>query len=742
MTFESRRGRIVPPNLDDRTWQDLVDEMRALIPRYAPQWTDHNPSDLGISLIELFAWLAEGVIYRLNQTPEKHYLAFLNLLGITRDPPTPAHTYLTFTSGAGVVQVPAGTQAHTAAPEGETPITFETDEDVSVLPTNLEAVLAVGPYPSDATSGQYDDLSATLVGPPVAKHLLTVPPAAPPKTQSVQLCLGLDRKVAEEIVLGVHLYLPVADGAPVSVSWSYSRGAAEPLAWPAVTTAADATDSLRHDGSMRLTIPGDWEAQRPTAAPGGPPEGWSSVTARDPAHAFTDELFWIGLRITNPAATPLTVGIDRVLFNAAPARTALTIRSPEDLGQSTGEPFQVFQLRNRPLFRRPGLEAPYGHLEVQVGSGTPPTWKTWTQVEDFPPGEGEFYRVEPVVGEISFGNFDSQTGSGRGSVPPVGSLVRASSYRYVDAGSAGNVAPGKVVVLGTTPAGPLPSGISSVINLGPGLDGSDEEPIEDTLRRGPEQLKIRDRAVTADDYEFLAREASGDVRITRCLEPRLQASNGPTIPPLNTPAWVKGDPWTFAGLVRAPGNVNLIIVPDQGTEVPRPEPTQDQIRLVRMYLEQRRDLGALVDVKGPRYLPVIVNVELVVWQEAITAGADVGRVRADTLDRIRRFLHPTRGGPGDQGWAVGQPVFTSDLFRAIMPPQDLGYIASLQVRPDIPAYHFPPINPAGTPDNFRPDLERPFPLSPFSASVRLADYELVCAAADAAHVIKTTPLSI
>ena len=90
MTFESRRGRIVPPNLDDRTWQDLVDEMRALIPKYAPQWTDHNPSDLGITLIELFAWLAEGVIYRLNQTPEKNYVAFLNLLGITRDPPTPA----------------------------------------------------------------------------------------------------------------------------------------------------------------------------------------------------------------------------------------------------------------------------------------------------------------------------------------------------------------------------------------------------------------------------------------------------------------------------------------------------------------------------------------------------------------------------------------------------------------------------------------------------------------------------
>jgi len=89
MTLESRRGRIIPPDLDDRTWQDLVDEMRALIPKYAPQWTDHNPSDIGITLIELFAYLVEGLIFRLNQVPDKHYVEFLNLLGLTRDPAVP-----------------------------------------------------------------------------------------------------------------------------------------------------------------------------------------------------------------------------------------------------------------------------------------------------------------------------------------------------------------------------------------------------------------------------------------------------------------------------------------------------------------------------------------------------------------------------------------------------------------------------------------------------------------------------
>jgi predicted phage baseplate assembly protein len=730
MTLESRRGRILPPNLDDRTWQDLVEEMRALIPRYAPQWTDHNPSDLGISLIELFAWLAEGVIYRLNQIPEKHYVAFLNLLGITRDPPTPAATYLTFTSGAGTTQVPAGTQAQTAATEGETPVTFETDEDVTVLSTNLRAVLAVGPHLADATSSQYQDVSPTLVGPPTGKYEVRVP-----GRQTLQLCLGLDEKTAEELALGVRLYSPVADPARLSLSWAWSRGATGPLAWPAVDAVADATDSLRHDGSVRLTVPGAWKEQRPTAAPGGPAGVWSTVTPRDEASPFTEELFWVGLRITNESAessAPLTFGIDRILFNAARARTALTIRAPEILGEGTGQPFQALQLANRPLYRRPTLEDRYGDLEVQVGLGTPPTWTTWTPVDDFPPGAGEVYRVDPVVGEISFGNHDPQTGQGRGSVPPVGSLIRASTYRYVDRGAAGNVVAGRVVVLGTTLAGALPPGISGVSNLGPGLDGADEEPIEDTLRRAPEQLKIRDRAVTADDYEFLAREATNDVRISRCLEPRLHTETDQGSPP----AWREGDPWTYGGIVRAPGNVNLIIVPDQGEDVPRPEPTQDQIGLVRAYLEQRRDLVAHLDVLAPRYLPVIVRARLVVWQQAILAGADENKVKADTEDRIRRFLHPTRGGPGNQGWAVGQHVFTSDLFRAIMPPQDLGYISTLAVKPDVPAYHFPPINPDGDADNFDAALERPFGLGDFGASVRLADYELVCAADE--HEVTTS----
>lgn len=68
------------PNLDDRTYADLLDEVRALIPSECPQWTDHNPSDTGIVLLELYAWLTETLLYQADRLPEQHYDCFLELL--------------------------------------------------------------------------------------------------------------------------------------------------------------------------------------------------------------------------------------------------------------------------------------------------------------------------------------------------------------------------------------------------------------------------------------------------------------------------------------------------------------------------------------------------------------------------------------------------------------------------------------------------------------------------------------
>ena len=70
------------PNLDDRRFQDLVDEAKRLVQQRCPEWTDHNVSDPGVTLIELFAWMTDQVVYRLNRVPDRNYVKFLELIGV------------------------------------------------------------------------------------------------------------------------------------------------------------------------------------------------------------------------------------------------------------------------------------------------------------------------------------------------------------------------------------------------------------------------------------------------------------------------------------------------------------------------------------------------------------------------------------------------------------------------------------------------------------------------------------
>ncbi len=115
------------PNLDDRTFSDLVEELRALIPRYAPEWTDHNVSDPGIMLIELFSWLAEALIYRLNRVPDASEARFLELLGARFLPAAPARCRLRLAApdAPAPVSLPAGTVVDVTVPGDREAIPFE-----------------------------------------------------------------------------------------------------------------------------------------------------------------------------------------------------------------------------------------------------------------------------------------------------------------------------------------------------------------------------------------------------------------------------------------------------------------------------------------------------------------------------------------------------------------------------------------------------------------------------------------
>lgn len=130
---------IPSPNLDDRTFDDIVQEAIRLIPQYTPEWTNHNPADPGVTLIELFAWMTEMTLYRLNRVPDKNFLAFLELMGIGLTPPQPSRAVLQFAINpkADRVMVPTGTRTATKPGHDGSYQTFETLRDVVVTNNKL-----------------------------------------------------------------------------------------------------------------------------------------------------------------------------------------------------------------------------------------------------------------------------------------------------------------------------------------------------------------------------------------------------------------------------------------------------------------------------------------------------------------------------------------------------------------------------------------------------------------------------
>src|SRR6185295_16339530 len=137
------------PILDDRSYQQLRDELIRRIPVYAPEWTDRNASDPGVTLIELFAFLGENLLFRFNQIPDATKLAFLNTLQIPLRPAVPARAMVTLKSkGVGdAMLVPLGTELRA----GATP--FEAVTEVSVWPLELTAmgkILASRPTSPDS----------------------------------------------------------------------------------------------------------------------------------------------------------------------------------------------------------------------------------------------------------------------------------------------------------------------------------------------------------------------------------------------------------------------------------------------------------------------------------------------------------------------------------------------------------------------------------------------------------------
>lgn len=181
------------PNLDDRTFTQLVDDARQRIAATCPEWTDLSPHDPGITLVELFAYLTETMLYRLNRLPEKAYVAFLNLLGVQRQAPVAASVELEFRRDRpeGALSVPARTRVTIEGASGATAPVFVTEEDVTI---------AEGADTATVVAHHYEPIEGELVatGTGAAGQVYTV--ARPPMvrtSEAIDLQVGVEADPAE-----------------------------------------------------------------------------------------------------------------------------------------------------------------------------------------------------------------------------------------------------------------------------------------------------------------------------------------------------------------------------------------------------------------------------------------------------------------------------------------------------------------------------------------------------------------
>ncbi|HZM76557.1 MAG TPA: putative baseplate assembly protein, partial [Candidatus Limnocylindrales bacterium] len=207
----------------------------------------------------------------------------------------------------------------------------------------------------------------------------------------------------------------------------------------------------------------------------------------------------------------------------------------------------------------------------------------------------------------------------------------------------GNVARDSLVVL----RDPVPF-VSTVTNRRPAGGGTDGETVDDAAIRGPLQLRTRERAVTAEDYEQLAREAAPQALRVRCVP-----AGGDGVRVLIVPAVAEVDGrLRFADL----------------------NPPEELLARVASYLDERRCVGARVVVEPPFYQGVTVVTQLKVRPHVSPAA-----VRQRAQMALDRYLNPISGGADGKGWQFGRPVQSGEIFAVLQRVQGVDMVEDVRL---------------------------------------------------------------
>jgi predicted phage baseplate assembly protein len=384
--------------------------------------------------------------------------------------------------------------------------------------------------------------------------------------------------------------------------------------WTACEIDRDGTGGLNRDGDLVLHVPKS-----------------HAVSVINQVRAG-----WLRARVLKPeidqptySASPIIRGLSAFTTGGTTDAVNAELIENELLGAAEGVPGQRFALKHRPVV--PGGAAAV--LEVSGIDG----WQEWKQVQDFVDSkpEDQHFVLDAVGGEVQLGpGVREPDGVLRnyGAVPPKGARLRLRSY-LIGGGSHGNVARNAITVLKSS----IPY-IARVQNRRAAEGGVDGEDIENAKVRGPIVLRTRDRAVTMEDYEHLAREAAPEVARVRCVS---------------------------AGDGADAGGVRILVVPAAGSSDGRLRfeqlvPGEETLQRIGHRLDESRVIGTRVLVEPPVYRGITVVAKL-----RPRASANPTRLQADALDALYHYFHPISGGPDRNGWPFGRPVHVGEVYSVL-----------------------------------------------------------------------------
>ncbi len=674
------------PSIDDRTFSDLVKESLARIPVHNPEWTNYTESDPGVTLIEVFSFLTDSLLYRANQVPERNRRKFLSLLGMPLQTAAPAKGLVSFSNDRGpLITVTLNGGIEVLA--GKIP--FRTNAALDVLPiearvyykraiTNLtdaqkeyyrqlyasffpEETLntaslqmydtAAFPDPTPTSKGV--DLAAKEVIDGLWVALLVRQNEKDPNVVEVtrQQIAGktLNLGVVPFISDATRLLNPVGQSTPdqatrlqFSIPKSGSLGQDRTPTYRALAAQADA-NVLSAPGVLQITLPEAgalkmWDNLDPLDLGVGafPPAlddtnlsnrliTWLHIEAPTGAQA---SLFWLGINTVE-------VSQGRQISN-------------ERLPAATGEPDQAASLSRTPVI--PGSVS----LTVTDANGT----TVWKEIDDLisagaevpssdptlPPGvaqstftQTDVFLLDAEAGLLKFGD------GTHGRRPPTGAALSAD-YIY-SVGAAGNVGIGAI---NASPS--LPSGLK-ITNPVPTWGGVDAETQAEAEKQITRYLQHRDRLVTVTDFETITFRTPGAdvgrVEVLPAYHPRFSVQSGD-----------------------APGLVSLVIIPRSDNVHPdTPEPSKTFLDAVCNYLNPRRLVTTELYLSGPEYVPIWISIGI-----QIQPGLSIAEVREQVKSAVYQFLSPlppfiglpvddtiTNYASGPKGWPLGKPVVALEL---------------------------------------------------------------------------------